>query len=267
MKIVTLIENLVNRGGLVAEHGLSLYIETDNHKILFDTGQTGLFLQNALELGISIEDVDALVLSHGHYDHAGGLYPFLKVNSKAKVYAKRSIFTPKYSNKTRFIGASIQPELLKNRLFYIDEITELDDDVFIVPHIPIHHPVDTHFNGLFKKVNEEFIEDEFDDELFLVLKERNQINIITACSHRGITNICTTANNYFKLPAGLILGGFHIKDCTCEQYMHITNYLQQLQPKSIGLCHCTGIEKFADMYRECDSHVFYNYTGNVIELN
>jgi 7,8-dihydropterin-6-yl-methyl-4-(beta-D-ribofuranosyl)aminobenzene 5'-phosphate synthase len=267
MKIVTLIENLVNSEGLVAEHGLSLYIETDNRKILFDTGQTGLFLQNAKKLGVSIEDVDALVLSHGHYDHAGGLYPFLKANSKAKVYAKRSVFTPKYIDKTRFIGANINEELLKDRLFYIEEITELEENVFIVPHIPIHHLVDTHFNGLFKKISDEFSDDEFEDELFMVLKQQNQMNIITACSHRGITNICTTANDYFKLPTGLILGGFHMKDCTCELYMHITNYFQQLQPKSIGLCHCTGIEKFADMYRECDSHVFYNYTGNVIELD
>jgi 7,8-dihydropterin-6-yl-methyl-4-(beta-D-ribofuranosyl)aminobenzene 5'-phosphate synthase len=266
MKIVTLIENLVNSGGLVAEHGLSLYIETGNRKILFDTGQTGLFLQNALKLGISIEDVDALVLSHGHYDHAGGLYPFLKVNSKAKVYVKRELFTPKFRKDKTFIGTPVNEELLKNRVVYVDDVTELDEGFFIMPHILIKHLVDTHFKGLFKKVNEEIVEDEFDDELFMVLKEINKINIITACSHKGITNICTTATDYFKLPAGLILGGFHIKDCTCEQYMHITNYLQQLQPRSIGLCHCTGIEKFADMYRECDSHVFYNYTGNVIEL-
>jgi 7,8-dihydropterin-6-yl-methyl-4-(beta-D-ribofuranosyl)aminobenzene 5'-phosphate synthase len=267
VKIVTLIENLVNSGGLVAEHGLSLYIETGNRKILFDTGQTGLFLQNALELGISIEDVDTLVLSHGHYDHAGGLYPFLKANSKAKVFAKNSIFTPKYFDKTRFIGTNINEELLKDRLFYIEEITELEENIFIVPQIPIHHPVDTHFKGLFKKEDDEFSDDEFNDELFMVLRQNERINIITACSHRGITNICTTANDYFKLPAGLILGGFHMKDCTCEQYIHITNYFQQLQPKSIGVCHCTGTEKFADLYRECDSHVFYNFTGNVIELN
>jgi 7,8-dihydropterin-6-yl-methyl-4-(beta-D-ribofuranosyl)aminobenzene 5'-phosphate synthase len=267
MKIVTLIENLVNSGGLVAEHGLSLYIESDNRKILFDTGQTGLILQNARKLGVSIEDVDALVLSHGHYDHAGGLYPFLKANSKAKVYAKRSIFTPKYSDKKRFIGTSINEELLKDRLFYVDEITELYKNVFIIPQIPIYYSVDTHLKGFFKKVDDEFSDDEFDDELFMVLKETNQINIITACSHRGITNICTTAKEYFKLPSGLILGGFHMKDCTCEQYMHITNYFQHLQPQSIGVCHCTGTEKFADMYRECDSHVFYNFTGNVIELH
>jgi 7,8-dihydropterin-6-yl-methyl-4-(beta-D-ribofuranosyl)aminobenzene 5'-phosphate synthase len=266
MKIVTLIENLVNSGSLVAEHGLSLYIETDNRKILFDTGQSGLFLQNAKTLGIAIEEIDYLVLSHGHFDHTGGLYPFLKVNSKAKVYVKRDIFTPKYSDETRFIGTLLNEELLNDRLVFIDEITELDENVFIMPHIPFHHPVDAHFKGFFRKVDNEFSGDEFDDELFMVLKQKNRINIITACSHRGITNICTTATEYFKLPVRLILGGFHMTDCTTEQYIHITHYLRTLQPKSLAVCHCTGIEKYAELYRVCESHLFYNFTGNVIEL-
>lgn len=85
MKIITLIENLVYEEGLVAEHGLSVYIETANRKMLFDTGQSGIFIQNAKTLSIAIENIDSVVLSHGHYDHTGGLYPFLDVNKKAKV--------------------------------------------------------------------------------------------------------------------------------------------------------------------------------------
>jgi 7,8-dihydropterin-6-yl-methyl-4-(beta-D-ribofuranosyl)aminobenzene 5'-phosphate synthase len=266
MKIITLIENLVYKQGLVAEHGLALYIETENKKILFDTGQSELFLQNAQKLGIAIEDIDTLVLSHGHYDHTGGLYPFLVKNSKAKVYAKRDIFTPKYKGSDRFIGTLKNETLLKKRLVYVEIKTEIDTNIFIMPDIKISHPVDTHFRGMNKKVGSEFITDEFDDELFIVIKQNEQINILTACSHRGITNICTTATEYFKLPVGLILGGFHMKDCTSEQYMHITYYLQQLHPQSIGVCHCTGIERFADIYRECDLHVFYNFTGNVVDF-
>lgn len=104
MKIITLIENVVNNGNLLAEHGLSLYITTNNRKILFDTGQSGLFIQNAEKLGIDIADVDILVLSHGHYDHTGGLQAFLEINYKATVLAKKDIFFPKYSGKTRYIG-------------------------------------------------------------------------------------------------------------------------------------------------------------------
>jgi 7,8-dihydropterin-6-yl-methyl-4-(beta-D-ribofuranosyl)aminobenzene 5'-phosphate synthase len=265
MQIITLIENLVSSSKLKAEHGLSLYIETETRKILFDTGFSGLFLQNAQTLGISIKDIDCLVLSHGHNDHTGGLYPFLEKNSKAKIYIKRDIFTPKYKGQSSFIGTHRNNELLSDRLVYIDEITEIDEQVFIMPDISIYHPVDTHFND-FNKKTDHLISDEFDDELFLVIKQKDAINIITGCSHRGITNICTTATNHFNLPINLILGGFHMKNCTSEQYVHITHYFRLLQPKSLGICHCTGVEKYADMHHDCESNLFYNNTGNTITI-
>ena len=266
MKIITLIENLVYKPRLIAEHGLALYLETENKKILFDTGQSGLFLQNAQMLGVNIEDVDILVLSHGHFDHTGGLYLFLEKNSKAKVYAKKEVFTPKYHGHNRFIGTIYDETKLKNRLVYVDDITEITENVFVMPDITIYNPTDTHFKGLEIKQGNEFITDEFNDELFIVLKQNEKINIVTACSHRGITNICRTATEYFKLPVNLILGGFHTKESTTEQYVDLLHYLRQIQPQSIGVCHCTGIEKFAGMYSECDAHVFYNYTGNVLNV-
>ena len=266
MKIITLIENLVNKGELYAEHGLSIYFETKNKKILFDTGQSGLFLENAKKLGVDISEIDALVLSHGHYDHTGGLYPFLEKNSKAKIYAKRDIFTPKYNNNSILNGTTKNDALLNERLVYVDAITELDQNFFIFPEITIHHTVDTHFKGYFQKIEGEMVPDEFKDELFVVIKQKKHISIITGCSHRGITNICTTATTHFNLPVRLILGGFHLKNCSICQYAHFTHFLGVLQPKSIGICHCTGIEKYAEMYSRCNSHLFYNDVGNVITL-
>lgn len=267
MKIVTLIENLVYQQGLSAEHGLSIYIETADSKILFDTGQSGLFLQNAQKMGINIEDIDTLVLSHGHYDHTGGLYPFLEKNKKARVYAKKDIFTPKYKSPNRFIGTPFQIDLLLDRLDYVDKITEIAKNIFVMPEIKIYKPTHTHFEGLYKKIGSELIPDEFDDELFLVLKQENQINIVTACSHRGITNICTTSMDYFQLPVGLILGGFHLKNSTDDQFEQTMEYFRHLQPKSIGVCHCTGVDKYAEIPQNCLSHIFYNYTGRELILN
>lgn len=266
MKIITLIENVVNMGGLQAEHGLSLYIEGSNQKILFDTGQSSAFMQNALKLGVDIEDIDSLVLSHGHYDHTGGLYPFLEKNTKATVFAKQNIFIPKYSGKSRFIGTQYNDELLKNRLVYINTVTEIAQDVFVMPDITIFNPIDINFNGLFRKEGNAFVADQFDDELFMVIKKSDKINIVTACSHRGITNICKTATQHFNLPISLILGGFHMKDCGIEQYVDITHYFRTLQPDSLGVCHCTGVEKYADLHRECESHLFYNFTGKEVIL-
>lgn len=264
MKITTLIENYVSDQGLFAEHGLSFYIETDKQKILFDTGQTGLFIQNAKKLGVNISDVDSLVLSHGHYDHTGGLYPFLESNGKAKVYAKQDIFIPKFSGKARFVGTKFNDEFLKNRMVYVDAITEIAENVFIMPNIDIHDPIDTNFKGFSKKEGNDIVTDEFADELFMVIKHSEKINIITACSHRGITNICKTATKYFNLKTGLIVGGFHMADCNVEQHVDITHYFRMLKPESIGVCHCTGLEKFADLRHECEAHLFYNFTGNKV---
>ena len=94
MKIVTLIENLVQQTDYVAEHGLSLYIETGEHRLLFDTGLSGKFVDNASKMGIDLAQIDAVVISHGHYDHAGGLNAFFEINTKAKVYAQKAAFCP-----------------------------------------------------------------------------------------------------------------------------------------------------------------------------
>ena len=267
MKIVTLIENYVSDQSLSSEHGLSIYIETGKQKILFDTGQSGLFIHNAQKLGIDIKEIDSLVLSHGHYDHTGGLYPFLEINTKAKVYAKQNIFIPKYSGKSNFIGIKYVKELLNNRMVYVDTISEIAENVFIMPDIDIENPIDTSFKGFSINVENKIVPDEFEDELFLVLRQSEKINIITGCSHRGITNICSAAAEHFRLPIGLILGGFHMKDCKIEQHVDITHYLKVQKPESIGVCHCTGLEKYADLYQECETHLFYNFTGNKILIN
>jgi len=266
MKIVTLIENLVKTGGLYAEHGLAIYLEAGNRKILFDTGQTGAFIYNAPKLKVDIEDIDVLVLSHGHYDHCGGLYAFLEKNRKARVYAKQGLFTPKYHGQYRFIGIPEREDLLRDRLFYIDSITEIADDVYIMPEIKILNSEDTHFENLFIKQDGRFIQDQFAEELYLVAPHQGMINIITACSHRGITNIGEAATNYFDLPVNLILGGSHSQDCTPEQYRFQLDYFRRLNPKLLGVSHCTGVEKYADLKRDLGSMVFYNYTGNFIEI-
>lgn len=266
MKIVTLIENLTYTQGLVAEHGLSMLIDTGSTKILFDTGQSGLFLKNAKQLGIDIAEVDSLILSHGHYDHTGGLYPFLEANATAKVYAKKELFALKHSSPTRFIGTPYQEDKLTNRWTVVDSVVEIAPDIYIMPSIDIHHPVDVNFNRMFIKEGERLVSDTFEDELFVVVKKEGKIHIITACSHRGITNICQTAEAYFKLPIHLILGGFHMKECGVEQYVHILSTLRKFAPHQMGVCHCTGVDRFAAMSNECDAQVFYNFTGKVIEL-
>ncbi|EKD30629.1 MAG: hypothetical protein ACD_77C00504G0006 [uncultured bacterium] len=257
MKITTLIENLVYRKGLLAEHGLSLYIETDTRKILFDTGQSGAFLQNAQKMGVKIEEIDSVIISHGHYDHTGGLSSFLMVNSKARVYMKKEALTEKYDISKRYIGITCDPELLKNRVEFITGITEIDKGLFIMPDIPVFNSDDTYFRNF----NEEFL-----DELYLAITHNGELSIITGCSHRGITNIMKSATDNFNMPINLVLGGFHTKDCTESQFNIISDYLMHNMPKSIGVCHCTGIEKYSSLSKLFGGKVFYNCTGSIVEI-
>lgn len=266
MKIITLSENLVYQKDLIAEHGLSIYMEVGDQKILFDTGQSDSFMLNAQSLGIAIEEIDTLVLSHGHFDHTGGLYPFLEKNQKARVYASENIFIPKYNKEHHFIGTVKNELVLKNRMVYVEKITEIAHNVFIMPRIQISNPTNTFYKGFSIKVNEQYLPDPFDDELFLAICQDEQLNIITACSHHGIINICTTATDHFNLPVNLILGGFHMKNSSGEQLRQVNDYFQELKPKSIGVCHCTGVDKYAEMRQFSETHLFYNFTGYRINI-
>jgi 7,8-dihydropterin-6-yl-methyl-4-(beta-D-ribofuranosyl)aminobenzene 5'-phosphate synthase len=265
MKITTLTDNVVNNSYLAAEHGLSMYLETDSLKILFDTGQSDLFVKNAYQLGIDLSQTDFLILSHSHYDHTGGLKAFMKINSKATILAKKDIFIPKFSGKTRFIGLEKSSEL-RERITFIDSTLQLDEQVFILTQIRITYPEDTNFRMFYKKIGISFIPDDFSDELFLVIRRNSRISILTACSHSGISNICETALQEFPLPVHLIAGGFHIRDCSEEQYQFLLLYLRKIKPEMIGTCHCTGVERFAHLVRDLECKVFYNYTGNDITI-
>ena len=96
MRIVTLIENTTKSKSIRAEHGLSLYIETQNHRLLSDCGCTDAFLENARTLGVDLQPVDSVFLSHGHYDHSGGILPFTGINPTAAIYTQEKALLPYY---------------------------------------------------------------------------------------------------------------------------------------------------------------------------
>ncbi|HZH73519.1 MAG TPA: MBL fold metallo-hydrolase [Mariniphaga sp.] len=266
MKITTIIENLVYQPKLVSEHGLSVYIDTGRKRILFDTGQSSAFHSNAKVLGIDLSAVDALVISHGHYDHTGGLNTFLKVNNTAPVYLKKEVLNKKYNNSGKFIGIPAIPEEFRHRLHFVEDMLEIDDGIYIMPHIPINYPVDTSFNYFFTDKGEGMVNDLFEDELFMAITNDNNLSVLSSCSHRGITNILDEAQNRFKMPVHLVSGGFHLKNATAEHVYTVTEYLKQLNPDHIGICHCTGIENYPKMVIENGNNVFYNYTGNIFKI-
>lgn len=263
IKITTLVENSVYGKGLQGEHGLSLLVDTGEHRLLFDTGVSDLFIRNAGALGIDLGDVDFLVLSHGHRDHTGGLHHFLAMNHKAKVICKKELFFPKFKEERE--NGVMRPDALdRTRFRFVEEVTGLCPGVFVFPQWPIADEEDTHFEHFFTLVEGRKQADTFTDELALVLKQGDEVSVLSACSHRGITNIVRRVQEYFpQASLKLVLGGFHIRNAAKEKFEVIARFFEERLPQRLGVCHCTGTDKYALFHQCFGDRTFYNYTGRI----
>lgn len=265
-RITTLLENCVYGRKLRGEHGLSMFVESGHHKLLFDTGQSDLFAYNAQCLGIDLREVEFLILSHGHSDHTGGLAHFLEVNTTAKVVCKREVLNPKYKDE-RENGLTGADRLDLSRFWFIDEPVELVPGVFVMPNLEIEDEADTHFDHFYTKVNGVKIPDTFEDELAVVLTHDTSCSLLSACSHRGITNIIRSVRNAFPYRTiDTVIGGFHIHNAPNQKFETIATFFKQCAPKRIGVCHCSGVDMYALFIREFGEQVFYNHTGRVTEI-
>lgn len=233
MKITALLENTTKRQDMSIEHGLSLYIETAGHKILFDMGQTGIFSENASTLGIDLTTVDLAVLSHGHYDHGGGLARFLEINRTAPVYLSRYAFEPHYHGSEKYIG--LDTALAgHNRLVFTEGTTVLDDGItlFSCSQNKRRHSLGSF--GLTRLENGAFLPEDFRHEQYLLLEENNRKVLLSGCSHRGILDIA----DWFQ--PDVLIGGFHFSklplDDTLKSY---AEYLAGFSTEYYT-CHCTG---------------------------
>lgn len=240
MKITALLENITKRSDLSAEHGLSLYIETTDHKILFDMGQTDLFLVNATVLGIDLSAVDLAVLSHGHYDHGGGLAKFLEINRTAPVYLSRYAFEPHYHGTEKYIG--LDTSLAgSDRLVFTEDDTVLDTGITLFSCSQKKQKHDLGSFGLTRLENGSFVPEDFRHEQYLLLEENKKRVLFSGCSHRGIMDIA----DWFR--PDVLIGGFHFSKLPLDEALK--SYAEYLDgfPTEYYTCHCTGESQFQFM--------------------
>ena len=240
MKLKIIMDNLTYDRNLVAEHGLSYYLEDDNLKILFDTGQSNKFIANAESMGIDLKACDYLVLSHGHYDHSGGIRDFFEINSKAKLLCKKEAFFKKYSKSTgslREIGMNLDYEKYKERIVWVEDGYKLGDNIEIITSVSKEKEATGIF---FVEKDKELSDDYFDDELFLIIK--NKV-IISACSHKGVLEI--SEEGIKRKGAHTFVGGMHLSKEKAEKVEGLAEKLKKLGITKVITGHCTGVDSYA----------------------
>lgn len=213
MKIITLIENSEGSHGCLAEHGLSLYIETIHHKLLVDTGASDALLKNATILEIDLKMVDTVILSHGHYDHAGGILAFAKLNPHAKIWMQRSAIEPYYhknGNLEKYIGIDPQIQTLP-QLHYIEGNQQIDKELFLFSGVEKRRLWPSGNRELKVQKDNRFEQDEFLHEQYLVLEEKGKRILISGCAHNGILNILDKFREFYQTDPDVVISGFHMR--------------------------------------------------------
>lgn len=259
MKITALSENYVSKKGLNGEHGLSLFIETENNKILFDMGQGETFYRNSVSLGIDVSEADVAIVSHGHYDHGGGLKIFLEKNKKAPVYVNENAFGKFYS-PNGFIGLDSAFEKSERIIFTSGE-TEISSGVRLYMGSHVELLEESYSGNLTKEEALGRVCDDFLHEQYLLIEEKGKKVLVSGCSHRGVLNIIQ------KFKPDVFVGGFHLFSLDAfSGELEVVAEKLSLQNVVYHTCHCTGIEQFAAMKKNMGEKLSYLYCGKTIVI-
>lgn len=273
-RITTICENVspISRG-LVAEHGFCLLIECSGVKILFDTGQGLGITNNAFRLGLNLRQVDYIVLSHGHYDHTGGLVHVLEGADRPTVIVHPSLFNEKYGvadgGGSVFIGSNFPRKMVESlsNLVFPDEKVEIEGGVEVLSNVEMKTDFEKVSPGLYFLHDGVLVPDMVEEELSLVLKTDDGMVIIVGCSHRGIINIVKEAIRVCGIErVRAIVGGFHLERATRMQISKTIEALKKFDVERVYVSHCTGVEAFVEMRNKLGRKVLYNMVGRVIEL-
>lgn len=262
MKITVLSENTACSAHLQAEHGLSLYIETGRNTILFDTGQGALFAKNADKLGIDLKRVGCAVISHGHYDHGGGLQTFLQRNAHAPVYISRYAFLPYFSG-SRYIG--LDPSLACHpRLVFTGENYRISDTAQLLSCRAMPSAFAPGNTGMNRMEKGKLIPDNFLHEQFLLIRENGRRIVFGGCAHKGIANVVCW------LRPDIYIGGFHFKALDPEaggacELAKAAQLLQRFNTRYLT-CHCTGEGPYAFLKQRMTGQLSAIRCGETVEI-
>ena len=275
MRITTLLENHINENhsALQAEHGLSFYIENRGYVVMSDVGQSGKFAENAEALGIDLTRVEALAISHHHYDHGGGLDRFFAENKQAKVYLRFSPDDADYiaespEQPARYIG--LDRGLLHenaDRIVYISEKIEVLPGFHLLTKIPNDFPKPSGDQRLKIQQGGKKQVDTFEHELVTVLEGKKGLVVLTGCAHNGVLNmVAATRNTFPDKPLQAVIGGFHLHHESVDDIRMVGEALLAAEIPAIYTGHCTGDNAMDVLAEVLGERLKRLYTGLVMNF-
>lgn len=270
MKIVCLMDNVASSEEFESRFGLSFYIETGKHKILFDSGPDASFIDNAKKLGIDLTQVDMAILSHAHFDHAGGLDAFCEINKTAPIHIQRHALGKYYDlgpDDAYDLGLT---DTLRNsgRLVLHEGVEELDAGLTLFSGITERLLFPPGNASLYMEdENGEKVPDTFLHEQSLLVTEGDHTVLIEGCAHNGIVNILNKAEEISATPIVAVFGGFHFKDTPNVPEFGAILAKRLTQTNAVyHTCHCTSVPGYEVMKGLMGDKIEYIAGGNVVEV-
>lgn len=255
MKIQFLMENKTDGPGCVAEHGLSIYIQAQGKSLLFDTGASSLFARNAEAMGVDLSEAEALIISHGHYDHTGGVPEFCRINKDAPVYIHKEGFYETYGKKhgkmeeqpcsirwTARERKEIEPRIIKT-----ENPLWLSENMVISGTIPAEPGQQT--ETFYRKMpDKSFAADPMDHEQILVIREPEGLYVFSGCSHRGVIPAVSYARKLFNGERiAALIAGMHLYSAGEETRGRVVKQILSEEMDLVIPVHCTGIDAICDL--------------------